>query len=95
MNPLCQQKKKKNNSIIIAHFVCSVCEVKKTKKNVLFLFFFVFKAVNGYLIDNNNNQRKKNESFDCIKNQIMVYKNLATLHLHYDLEKPGYQGNSN
>ncbi len=39
MNPLCQEKKKKNNSIIIAHFVCSVCEVKKNKKNVLFFIF--------------------------------------------------------
>jgi len=71
--------------------VCIICKVKNIKKNVFFfIFFFVFKEVNGYFID--NNRRKKNESFDYSENKIMVYSNPITLHLHYDLEKPGYQG---
>lgn len=39
-----------------------------------------------------NNRVKKNESFNYVENSIMVYTTPATLHLHYDVEKPGYQG---
>jgi hypothetical protein len=35
---------------------------------------------------------KKTESFGHIKNNIMLYANPTTLHVHYDLEKPGYHG---
>ena len=88
------EKKKKinHNSTFCMHCLRSQKITKKCLFFSLLIFPSSFKAVNGYLIDNNNNQKEKNESFDDIENQIMVYNDLNTLHLHYELEKPGYQG---
>jgi hypothetical protein len=40
-------------------------------------------------------KQRENESFSYVENSIMVYTTSATLHHHYELEKPGYQGYSN
>ncbi len=48
-----------------------------------------------------NNKKNKKKRFICqhhfinitiIENNIMVHTTSTTLHLHYDLEKPGYRG---
>jgi len=59
----------------------------------------VLNGVNRRSVDNKKKQEKKRIicqhyfiSITIIENKIMVHTTATTLHLHYDLEKPGYQG---
>ncbi len=62
-----------------------------------FLFLDVLNGVNRRSVDNKNNRKKRIICQHCVviiivENKTMVHTTATTLHLHYDLEKPGYRG---